>query len=94
MEIEKHIHIKVGEISLRLKSWDEAKKYAEAQGMRLPTRIEALSMIDAGMKFPGPFWTRDDDGSRLFAWFVYADGSIICSSKHGGYYSVPVSDFD
>lgn len=35
MEIEKHIHIKVGEISVRLKSWDEAKKYTEAQGMRL-----------------------------------------------------------
>lgn len=94
MEIERHIHIKVGEISVRLKSWDEAKEYAEAQGMRLPTRIEALSMIDAGMKFPGKFWTRDDDGSRLFAWYIYADGCIFCGSKRGEYYSVPVSDND
>lgn len=57
MEIERHIHIKVGEIT-DLMTWEQAKKYAERQGMRLPTRVEAFALIDSdySRELPDVFW--------------------------------------
>ncbi len=92
-EIHKKIDLRIGEISNKELTWEEAKKYAEAQGMRLPTRIELLAMVEQGVKLPKCCWTCEEY-SATYAWTVYFDGSANSYNKSFAYYAVPVAALD
>lgn len=89
MEIDKRIHFEIGEISDKEMTWKEAKTYAEEQGMRLPTRLEFLVMIEQDIELPSWCWTCEED-SAVYAWYVDNDGDASINSKFNGYYAVPI----
>ncbi len=89
MEIDRRIHFKVGEISKEEMTWEEAKAYAEKQGMRLPTRIELLTMIEQGVKIPGWCWTCEEY-SAAHAWRVHHVGIAYYYLKYLDFYAMPV----
>ena len=97
MEIKKNIKFKIGTPSNKEMSWEDAKKYAEEQGMRLPTRIESLIMVEnrdkLGFELPTWWWTCEEY-SATGAWNVGNDGHVHDYNKYGGDGAVPVAAFD
>ncbi len=94
MEIEKHIHIRVGEISGTM-TWERAKEYAEKQGMRLPTRTEAFALIDSDSKreLPDAFWI-DKENGFAYDYFAFC-GELVSDEAHErGFEAVLVTDVD
>ncbi len=96
MEIHKTINIKIGIVSNRKMTWEDAKAYAAEQGMRLPTRLEAVAIMGED-NIPWCFWmdiegTPADGqiGDAAYEWGHY-DGDLIYDDLHGeGTYVVPV----
>ena len=80
-----------GAISEKEMTWDEAKKWCEAQGKgwRLPTRIELLQAYDEGIEFPGNnFWSSTEGYSNpASAWFTTLSyGGTSFNPKTVSYY--------
>lgn len=94
MEIEKHIHIRVGEIS-GMMTWKEAKEYAEKQGMRLPTRVEAFALIDSdcGRELPYVFWI-DKENKFAFYYSAYCCELVLNKANEHALKAVQVTDVD
>lgn len=92
-EIHKRIHLRVGTIFGVRMTWEQAKEYAEDRAMRLPTRLEALAMIEAGMELPEWFWTCDEYSSTI-AWYAASSGGVHTDIKSGELFAVPVVSLD
>ncbi len=107
MKFEKTICIEVGKVSDREMNYAEAKAYAEAQEMRLPTRAELLLMVAEGvelptksepipgtgeqLELPGRYWTCEEFDD-CFKWTVDTVGNVDDFDEEGAYYALPVRE--
>lgn len=95
--MEKNISFRVGKPSYEEMSWEKANEYAKSQGMRLPTRIESLIMVEnkdkLGFELPEWWWTCEEY-SATDAWYVYRDGHVYSYVKCLERGAVPVAAFD
>ncbi len=91
VKTNKNNNFEIGKVSREGLTWGEAKKYAEKQGMRLPTRAELFVMIEQGVEIPDWCWTCEEYDAAT-AWYVFAaviEGDDDKCNKH---YAVPVRD--
>ena len=95
--MEKNISFKVGKPSYEEMSREKANEYAKSQGMRLPTRIESLIMVEnkdkLGFELPEWWWTCEEH-SATAAWYVDGGGGVDNGNKYVGGGAVPVAAFD
>ena len=83
-----------GETADGTMDWEEAKKWCEEQGGRLPTRVELLQAFEAKVGgFKSDFYWSSTEYDSGNAWGVgFSNGYVNVDGKNGVYYVRCVRD--